>query len=214
VANERDDQLTGNDNMPLTTGERSQENEFGQRQQDAGTSARDLTAEDESQGRFGGEGQGTAGRGRPGGAGDDGMSGQPIGGNDSATGTGTTLTQGADFDAQAGESSSDRSGGDTLASNADGRTDRPAQFGQGTTSNSGVSIVGTDQTSGGSSGVAGGEGFIGSDASESDDYLRKEQDSGSAATAPRGSDFAREGHGALDEDDGRGPGSSDSETPS
>ena len=103
----------------------------------------------------------------------DGMVGQPIGGNDSATGTGTTLTQGADF-------------------------------GQGTTSNAGGSRVGADQTSGGSSGVSGGEGFMGSRADSSSDYLQN-NDPASNADAPGGTDFARQGRGATDDgDDGAG----------
>jgi hypothetical protein len=70
-----------------------------------------------------------------------GMSGQPIGGNDSNTGSGTTLT--------AGYSPPRETPGE------DG------ELGQGTTSNAGASSVGADQTSGGSSGVTGGKGFIG-----------------------------------------------------
>ena len=110
----------------------------------------------------------------------DGMSGQPIGGNDSATGTGTTLTQGADFSAQ------DRAGS---IGNATQATDE-GHFGQGTTSNAGGSTVGSDQTSGGSSGVSGGQGFVGSQREDSSEYLQQgrgalheEEDGGS--TGPR-----------------------------
>lgn len=126
---------------------------------------------------------------------DDGTSGQPIGGNDSATGTGTTLSQGADFNSKgsSGQSSSGQSqpsdsSADTLAS------DQGDSFGQGTTSNAGGSSVGTDQTSGGSSGTSGGEGFIGSQGGGSDDLIHGESSSG-------GSDFAKQGRGALDEDE-------------
>lgn len=87
---------------------------------------------------------------------DDGMTGQPIGGNDSSTGTGTTLTQGADFDASLGNDK---------------------HFGLGTTSNAGGSTVGSDQTSGGSSGVSGGKGFVGAKGDDSSDYLRQERGS-------------------------------------
>jgi hypothetical protein len=95
----------------------------------------------------------------------DGMSGQPIGGNDSNTGSGTTLTQGADF------------GGSTL---------------------------GTSQTAGGSSGVSGGEGFIGSQGAGSDNQVERPEDSpdsAASAGATDGSDFAKQGRGALEEED-------------
>jgi hypothetical protein len=129
------------------------------------------------------------------------MSGQPIGGNDSNTGTGTTLTQGADFGGQSasGQAQPSNGSGQTMTANRDSGS------GQGTTSNAGGSTVGSDQTSGGSSGTSGGQGFIGSQGSGSDDYLQQGgsqenlRSSGSDATG--GSDFASEGRGALDEDD-------------
>ena len=98
------------------------------------------------------------------------MGGQPIGGNDSNTGSGTTLTQGADFGGQSssGQTQSSGGSGDTLTA------DQDSGFGQGTTSNAGGSSVGRDQTSGGSSGIGGGEGFIGSQGSGSDDYLQED----------------------------------------
>jgi hypothetical protein len=95
------------------------------------------------EGSFGGESRG------------GGMAGQPIGGNDSNTGSGTTLTSGY-------------------------TPPRDDEFGRDTTSNAGGSVVGKDQTSGGSSGVSGGEGFIGSNASGSDDQIEdrdEEEDS-------------------------------------
>jgi hypothetical protein len=101
-----------------------------------------------------------------------GMGGQPIGGNDSNTGSGTTLTAG-------------------YTPPRDNRSD--AELGQGTTSNAGGSSVGTDQTSGGSSGVSGGEGFIGSKGGNSDEYLQEK-------SSPEDADFAKRGRGALDED--------------
>jgi hypothetical protein len=84
------------------------------------------------------------------------MAGQPIGGNDSNTGSGTTLTAGY-------------------------TPPRGDEFGRDTTSNTGGSAVGKDQTSGGSSGVSGGEGIIGSKASGSDDQVddRDEDESSS-----------------------------------
>lgn len=81
----------------------------------------------------------------------DGMGGQPIGGNDSNTGTGTTLTQGADF-----------------------------ALDEHTTSNAGGSSVGKDQTSGGSSGVDGGKGFIGSRSDAGSDIESRRGDEGEA----------------------------------
>jgi len=112
--------------------------------------------------------------------------GQPIGGNDSNTGSGTTLTHGADFE---GQSSS-------------GQTQTSGNFGQGTTSSAGGSSVGSDQTSGGSSGLSGGEGFIGSQGSGSDDYLQERDGSNSPSSseATDGSDFAKQGRGALDDE--------------
>jgi hypothetical protein len=122
----------------------------------------------------------------------DGMAGQPIGGNDSATGTGTTLTQGADFDAQAEAGSN---GNET-------RTNYDTGLGQGTTSNAGGSAVGTDQTSGGPSGVSGGEGFVGSHGDNSSEYLQQDGADG-------GSDFAKQGRAAVDEEDGESGGGKD-----
>jgi hypothetical protein len=65
MTDERDKQVSGNDDSAPTTGQDSDKSEYGARGQDSS---------------------------------DDGMRGQPIGGNDSNTGTGTSLTQGADFD--------------------------------------------------------------------------------------------------------------------
>ena len=119
-----------------------------------------------------------AGQGLGSGRRDDGTSGQPIGGNDSATGTGTTLTQGADF-------------------------------GHGTTSNAGGSSVGSNQSSGGSSGVSGGQGFVGSQGDNSSDYLQDNQ-SASDAPASGGTDFAKQGRGAPEDEDGQESGGGDS----
>lgn len=146
MADERDDNISDDQDGSPTTGQQSQDNEFGSRGQQAGISGSQPTTTDQS----------------------DGMGGQPIGGNDSATGTGTTLTQGADFSNQS-DSASGTS--DTLTANDD------SDFGQGTTSNAGGSSVGTDQTSGGSSGVSDGDGFIGSQGSGSDEYLSDDDQS-------------------------------------
>jgi hypothetical protein len=162
MANERDEDLRSKQSGSATTGQQSQDSELGAREQ------RGAAAGSHQQ--------------------SDGMEGQPIGGNDSATGTGTTLTQGADFAAQ---SQSGPSGSGTLAANDD------SDLGQGTTSNAGGSAVGTDQTSGASSGISGGEGFVGSRADDSSEYLRE----------GGGTDFAKQGRGAAKEDDDQSSGS-------
>lgn len=96
------------------------------------------------EGSFGGESRG----GR--------MAGQPIGGNDSNTGSGATLSSGY-------------------------TPPRDDEFGRDTTSNAGASVVGKDQTSDSSPGVSGGEGFIGSNASGSDNEVEdRDKDGGSS----------------------------------
>jgi len=112
------------------------------------------------------------------GQGSDGTGGQPIGGNDSNTGTGTPLSQGADFGGQSGT-------GQTQPSDANGETLTSDQ----------QSETSSQSSQSGSQ----GEGFIGSQGSGSDDYLRDENPSGADATD--GSDFAKQGRGSLDEDD-------------
>ena len=98
-------------------------------------------------------------------------SGQPIGGNDSNTGSGTTLSQGADF---GGQSSSGQTAG------------RPRAAKRCTTDRQSGSRARPARAKSSS-----GEGFIGSQGSGSDEYLRE----------GGGSDFARQGRGALDEDE-------------
>ena len=142
-----------------------------------------------------------------------GMSGQPIGGNDSNTGSGTTLTSGYTPPSAGYEQrlASDGTGAVAADQGRDSATHTNSGLGQGTTSNSGGSTIGTSQTSGGSSGVSGGEGFIGSQGSGSDDYLqdRGGSESSSSAGATGGSGFAEQGRGALeDEDDESDAGSS------
>ena len=103
MADERDDQASGNDNSAPTTGQDSDKSEYGAR-------GAETMNNQGAEGSFGGQSTGdqsgsadangstVAGGANAGqGSSDDGMSGQPIGGNDSNTGTGTTLTQGADF---------------------------------------------------------------------------------------------------------------------
>jgi len=110
----------------------------------------------------------------------DGMSGQPIGGNDSNTGSGTTLSQGAEFGGQSstGQAQSSGGGSDTMTSDENPRGQSGSQ----------------------------GEGFIGSQGSGSDDYLQDDQRSSGTSSAASekatgGSDFANEGRGVLDEED-------------
>jgi hypothetical protein len=133
------------------------------------------------------------------------MSGQPIGGNDSNTGSGTTLTSGYTPPSAGYEQrlASDGTGAVAADQGRDSATHANRGFGQGTTSNAGGSTVGTSQTSGGSSGVSGGEGFIGLQGSGSDDYLqeRSGSESSSSAGATGGSDFAEQGRGALEDED-------------
>lgn len=80
-----------------------------------------------------------------------GTSGQPIGGNDSSTGSGTTLSQGADFGGQSatGQAQQNDGSGDTLT------TDQSSE-----------------SSSQSSQGGSQGEGFIGSQGSGSDDSLQ------------------------------------------
>lgn len=134
-----------------------------------------------------------------------GMGGQPIGGNDSNTGSGTTLTSGYTPPSAGYEQrlASDGTGAVAADQGRDSATHTNSGLGQGTSSNAGGSTIGTSQTSGGSSGVSGGEGFIGSRGSGSDEYLqdRSGSDKASSAGATGGSDFAKHGRGALDDED-------------
>src|SRR5919107_2496119 len=114
------------------------------------------------------------------------QSGQPIGGNDSRTGSGTPLSQGSEFGGQSSSGQTQPSGGsgDTL------------------TSDQGPS-VGTQSTHGSAGGSPSDEGFIGSQGSGSDEYLQNrgsEPSGSSSAEATEGTDFAKQGRGALDED--------------
>ena len=109
--------------------------------------------------------------------------GQPIGGNDSQAGSGTPLSQGSEFGGQSssGQTQPSSGGADTLTSDQ----------GPG---------VGTQSTSCNSS----DEGFIGSQDSGSDDYLQdrgSEPSGSSSAEATEGSDFAKQGRGALEGDE-------------
>jgi hypothetical protein len=148
-----------------------------------------------------------------------GSSGQPMGGNDSATGSGTPLTQGSgsepprsmgtrgtefgqfgDANAPAGQQGQSGTGqadlGSQAATTLAGRSDQQD--------------LGIDQPGsvGGASGRQ-GEGFIGAQGSGSDDYLQEGGPGGlsgdasgaSSAEATGGADFARQGRGALDDED-------------
>src|SRR5206468_7698887 len=108
-----------------------------------------------------------------------GASGQPIGGHDSNSGSGTTMNQGSDLgQGSSSDQSSANVGADTL------------------TTDHGSSAKGQDGGLGGrsqgqSGGGSEGEGFIGSQGAGSDDYLQERGGSGtgSACEAARGSDF-------------------------
>ncbi len=104
----------------------------------------------------------------------DGMTGQPIGGNDSNTGSGTTLSQGADFGEGALQQASTSSSGQQSSDSAsDGSSGQGFIGSQGASRND-------------------GQGSSGSPASAT---------SPSSAGASGGSDFASQGRGALDEED-------------
>jgi hypothetical protein len=161
MADERDqDRSTDNDtDRQQTAGQQSHRSEYGAQagEQQSGAAS----------------GSGSADRG-------GGMAGQPIGGNDSNTGSGTTLTAGyTPPSARPGHASPSAGDGQALSSDGTGvlaaddhggMHTRPAgnADGAGTTSNMGGSSTDRDPTSGASSGVSGGEGFIGSQASGSD----------------------------------------------
>jgi hypothetical protein len=118
MADQRDDNLNSEQEGSSATDRPRQQSEFAER--------RDPTMDNQgAEGSFGGDSSGShsgsagangstiagrgnarAGSGRP----DDSTSGQPIGGNDSATGTGTTLTQGADF----GQGTTSTAGGSSV----------------------------------------------------------------------------------------------------
>ncbi|MFL6829554.1 MAG: hypothetical protein ACJ8D5_02905 [Sphingomicrobium sp.] len=162
--------------------------------------------------------------------------GQPIGGNDNQTGSGTTLSQGADVGGQSssGQSSSGQAGTGSEPPRSMGT--RGSEFGQfgdatgpaGQQGQSGTGQadlgsqadttlagrtdqqdLGTDQPGrvggAGSSGPT-GKGFIGAQGTGSDDDLQDQQGSSRGAASPSGadatggSDFARQGRGALDEE--------------
>lgn len=113
------------------------------------------------------------------------QSGQPIGGNDSNTGSGTALTQGADFGGQSSSGQAQSSGSDKL------KSDQGPGVGTQSTSEGSVPPDPTDKDSS-------GRGFIGSKGSGSDEHVQDNQDASSKAT--EGSDFADQGRGALDND--------------
>ena len=98
MAEERDEKLDagqdGTDRQP--TGQDGQESEFaGHRQEPDASQSQQTMSDQGSEGSFGGQSSGShsASLGA--------QEGQPIGCNDTNTGSGTTLSQGADFDAGA-----------------------------------------------------------------------------------------------------------------
>ena len=161
----------------------------------------------------------------------EGSGGQPIGGNDSATGSGTPLTAG--FDVPGASSSTTGSGVGTPGGAAPPRSmgtrgdefgqmsdyDRSGQQGQSGTGQADLGTqgdstlaghtdqqdLGTDQPGrvGGASGGSTGEGFIGAQGSGSDDLIENREGATGASSgkATGGSDFAEQGRGALDDED-------------
>lgn len=137
MADRDTDRKSAKDDKQTIGGQQSHRSEYGDQ------AGQEMSREGR-EGSFGGESRG------------GGMAGQPVGGNDSKSGSGTALTS--------------------------GYTPPPDdEFGRDTTSNAGTSVAGRDQTSAGSSGVSGGKGFIGSNASRSDDQIedRDEDESSS-----------------------------------
>ena len=116
------------------------------------------------------------------------MSGQPIGGNDSNSGSGTPLSQGADV---GGQSSGEQTSSSGQASQSG---DTETLSGQQDTSGSGGS-------SGGTGGSSGGEGFIGSQGTDSDEYVQDNATGQSGSDESDKTDFADQGQGATDEQD-------------
>ena len=162
MENERDDQFSGKEGSPSASEDQNRQN-----MQNQG-----------SEGSFGGHSSGTQSGSADSTSQSGGTSGQPIGGNGSSTGSGTTLSQGADFGGQCatGQAQQSDGSGDTLTT--DQSSESPSQSSQGGSQ---------------------GEGFIGSQGSGSDDYLQNKNPSGENAAG--GSDFANQGRGALDEEE-------------
>lgn len=177
MADERDDQFSGSDeSRQKTAGQQGQSSEYGSQGQESMSDEGSEGSGQSSSGQTSGDRQSQGG----------GMSGQPIGGNDSNTGSGTTLTSGYTPPAAGYEErlASDGTGAVAANQGSDSSTHTSqggSGMGSGTTSNMGGSTAGSSQTSGRSSGVSGGEGFIGSQAESTD--------------------FARAGRGATDEED-------------
>ena len=96
-----------------TTALQSQQSELGQQQgqQAGGLGSQENMSNQGSEASFGGQ---SSGEGSSSQSSNDGTSGQPIGGNDSNTGSGTTLSQGAEFDGQSSNGQTQDSDGDTM----------------------------------------------------------------------------------------------------
>jgi hypothetical protein len=92
MTDERDRKQRSNtgDEAQQIAGQQGQSSEYGEQGPESGSSSRQNIDTQGREGSFGGESPGQAPDPNPGG----GMSGQPIGGNDSNTGSGTTLTAG------------------------------------------------------------------------------------------------------------------------
>src|SRR6476619_2927278 len=104
MADERDEDQFGETegkSSEQATGHQGQQSELGQQQgqQSGGAGSQSTMSNQGSEGSFGGQSQ------------TDGMSVQPIGGNDSNTGSGTTLSQGAEFGGQSSTGQAQSGGG-------------------------------------------------------------------------------------------------------
>lgn len=139
-----------------------------------------------------------SGLGQPQGQNPTAQSGQPIGGSDSSTGSGTPLSQGSESGAPSGGQGSSGqaqpgTGFDTLTQGGTG--------GSGDGTSSGF-------TGSGGSGGSTGDGFIGSQGGGSDEYLQQDNQTGqtgsSSAAATGGTDFAEKGQGKAEGEDDTG----------
>lgn len=142
-----------------------------------------------------------------------GSDGQPIGGNDSRTGSGTTTSQGAQFGQgstgnEFGQSKGESAFGESAVSGG-GQSDLGTQADTTLAGRADQQDLGTDQPGSAGSGrqPETGEGFIGQQGGGSDEYLQERGDSAGGTTTPSGtgatggSDFANQGRGALDEEE-------------
>lgn len=142
-----------------------------------------------------------------------GTGGQPIGGNDSGAGSGTPLTQGAEFGGQTATAKAQSGAGSMPPRSMGARGGEFGQFGDATgpagqKGQSGTGQADLDPPASYGAGIEGrqpkteGQGFILQQGSRSDDLQQRK--SASSAEATGGTDFAREGRGATEDDEETG----------